>query len=71
MRLYLPALHSVSLGNGVCPCTEGWTGRTGKGGEGLSPSGLVAGRASSGVWPQAQEHQGKKSGSFRCGSARA
>ena len=36
-----------------------------KGGEGLSPSGLVAGGASSGVWPQAQEHRGKEDRKFQ------
>lgn len=41
-----------------------------KGGEGLSPSGLVVGEASSEVWPQAHEPQGKEDWKFQVWKAK-
>lgn len=65
MRLY----HQLSI---LCLSWEwslsmhrGVDGKDRKGGEGLSPSGLVAGGASSGVWPQAREHRGKEDWKFQ------
>lgn len=70
MRLYHPALRLCLSWEWSLSVHRGVDGENRKGGEGLSPSGLVAGGASSGVWPQAHEPRGKEDWKFQVWKAK-